>query len=477
MTLLAERDTSRTPKGLVLGICCLSLLIVSMDATVVNVALPAIKTNLGATISQLQWTVDGYTVAIAGFLLLAGATADRIGRRRVFQVGLATFSVASLICSLAPNVELLIAARVLQGLGGSMLNPVAMSIITTTFTDRRERARAIGVWGAVIGVSMALGPLVGGFVTEQISWRAIFWINVPIGMAAIVLAALFVPESRAAKARRPDPVGQTLVIIALVSLVYALIEGPAHGWGSPQILGPIVLAVVAVVTITVYERGRQEPFIDVRFFRSVPFASASITAVLGFSAYGAFLFVTALYLQQVRGLSPATTGAWMLPLALATLLASLISGRMVARFGTRPSLVLSGILLALSGMMLTTLTDHFPTPALLATYAVFGFGFGTINAPITATAVAGMPLSQAGVAAGIASTSRQTGYAIGVAVAGTLTGAGASAALIPNVATVTHPLSWVVLGCGLAIVAIGFVSTSAWAQRSTQTVRNHLAEN
>ena len=233
-----------TPKGLVLAICCCSLLIVSMDATAVNVALPSIRSDLHTTVATLQWTVDGYTLAIASFLLLGGATADRIGRRRVFQVGLVVFGLASLLCSLAPDVHVLVAARILQGLGGSMLNPVAMSIITNTFPDPRQRARAVGVWGAVVGVSMAFGPLVGGLLTEHLSWRAIFWINVPIAAAAVVLTQLFVPESRAAHPRRIDAVGQTLAIVLLSCLVYALIEAPGAGWGSPRIVGLLVVAGV-----------------------------------------------------------------------------------------------------------------------------------------------------------------------------------------------------------------------------------------
>jgi len=462
------------PKGLVLAICCLSLLIVSLDATVVNVALPAIRRDLHAGVTGLQWTIDGYTLTIASFLLLAGSTADRIGRRRVFQTGLGVFGAASLLCSLAPSTSVLIAARVLQGAGGSMLNPVAMSIITNTFTDRRERARAIGVWGAVVGVSQAFGPLVGGYLTEHVGWRSIFWINVPIAVAAIVLTQLFVPESRALRPRRLDPVGQVLVIAALGSLVYALIEAPGQGWGSPLILTLLVVAALAVAGLIVSARTLAEPLIDVRFFRSVPFSSASVTAVLGFGTYGSFLFVNALYLQQLRGLSPFTTGIWMLPLAGCTLVASLNSGRMVSRFGTRPSLVIAGTLLAASGFSLTFLRADTPYALLLVSYVLLGLGFGTINAPITATAVAGMPLAQAGVAAGVASASRQSGTAIGVALAGTLTGTGAAAALGPSFAHDTHPLWWAVTGAGVLIALLGLAATTTWAKATAERVRTRL---
>ncbi|HTA12901.1 MAG TPA: MFS transporter, partial [Solirubrobacteraceae bacterium] len=196
----------------ILAICCMSLLIVAMDNTIVNVALPSIRHDLHAPLSGLQWTIDAYVIVIASLLLLSGSTADRLGRRRIFQVGLLLFVLGSLLCSLAPSLDFLIGARALQGIGGSMLNPVAMSIITNVFTDPRERARAIGAWGAVVGISLALGPIVGGALTESVGWRGIFWVNIPVGIAGIILTALFVPESRAERHRRVDPLGQVLVI-------------------------------------------------------------------------------------------------------------------------------------------------------------------------------------------------------------------------------------------------------------------------
>ncbi|GGF36104.1 MFS transporter [Subtercola lobariae] len=453
----------------------MSLFIVSMDATVVNVALPSIRVDLGASVADLQWVLDGYTLAIASFLLLSGSVADRLGRRRVFQIGLIVFSVGSLLCSIAPSVGFLIFARVLQGLGGSMLNPVAMSIITNTFTVAKERARAVGVWGAVVGVSMAFGPLVGGALTETVGWRSVFWVNVPIGIAAIILCAIFVPESRAATARRFDPLGQVFVIVALVSLVFGLIEAPRLGWGSPVIIGLFVLSALAVLMLVRYELRRREPLIDVRFFRSFPLSSAAISAVCAYAAYGAFLFVNALYLQDVRGLSAFATGLYMLPLALATLICSLISGRMVGRFGTRPSLVIAGTLIAASALSMSFLTATTPNYMLLISYVLFGLGFGMINAPITTTAVAGMPVSQAGVAAGLASTSRQVGVAIGVALAGTVTGAGAMAAIGPEFALATHALWYISMGCGIAVGVLGILASTPWAHRTTDRI-GHLFE-
>ena len=229
-------EPGRQRRLLILAICCLSLFIVGVDNTIVNVALPSIQRDLHAPVSGLQWTVDAYTVVMASFLILAGSTADRLGRRRIFQVGLATFTLGSLLCSLAPGLGWLVVFRMLQAVGGSMMNPVAVSIIANTFTDPRERARAIGVWGGVFGLSIALGPVLGGVLTDSVGWRGIFWVNIPVGVAAIVLTALFVPESRAARPRRVDPVGQGLVIVALASATYAIIEGPRSGWLSPLIL-------------------------------------------------------------------------------------------------------------------------------------------------------------------------------------------------------------------------------------------------
>ena len=224
-----------------------------------NVALPSIQRDLHASVSGLQWTVDAYTLVLASFLMLAGSTADRLGRRRIFQTGLAAFTLGSLLCSLAPGLGWLVAFRMLQAIGGSMLNPVAMSIIVNTFTDRAERARAIGLWGGTFGVSLALGPVVGGALIASVGWRGIFWVNIPVGVAAIALTALFVPESRAPRARRLDPVGQFLVIVTLASLIYAIIEGPSSGWGSAKILGFFALSAAALAALILYEPRRPSP--------------------------------------------------------------------------------------------------------------------------------------------------------------------------------------------------------------------------
>jgi EmrB/QacA subfamily drug resistance transporter len=447
---------------LVLAICCTSLLVVGMDATIVNVALPALRKDLGASVSGLQWTIDAYTLVLASFLMLAGSTADRIGRRRTFQVGLASFGLGSLVCSLAPSVGWLIAARALQALGGSMLNPVAMSIITNTFTDRLERAKAIGVWGAVQGLALGLGPIVGGALVDSAGWRSIFWINVPIVVAAIVGTAIFVPESRAARPRRFDPVGQGLVILVLGTIVYAIIEAPHLGWTSLEILVLIGTSVVALIALMVYEPRHADPLLELRFFRSVPFSGATLTAVAGFCAYGAFLFLNTLYLQDVRGFSALQAGLCTLPVAVLIVVMAPISGRVVGRRGTRMPLLVSGTSMALAGLSFTWLTPHTPLIALLGVYVLFGLGQGMVNPPITNSAVSGMPRSMAGVAASVASTSRQTGTTLGVAVSGSLVGATLAQSGAAFTAA-THTVWWMVVGVGVLVAVLGLVTNTRWA--------------
>lgn len=465
--------TTEPRRGLVLGICCLSLLIVALDATVVNVALPSIRADLHTSVSKLQWTIDGYTVAIASFLLLAGSTADRIGRRRVFQIGLTTFGLASLLCSVAPNIETLIAFRVIQGLGGSMLNPVAMSIIRNTFEDPRERAQAIGVWGGVVGISLALGPVIGGALVG-ISWRAIFLVNIPVGLLAIALTARFVPESRAARARRVDPVGQVLVVVMLASLVYAIIEGPGKGWTSPEIVGLFIVSAAALCGLIFYEPRRDQPLIELRFFRSAPFAGATVIAICAFAAMAGFLFLNTLYLQEVRGYSALHAGLLTLPMAGMAMIFGPVSGRVVGTVGPRVPLLIGGVGIGLSSLLLATIEPDTAVSHLLLAYLIFGIGFGFINTPITNTAVSGMPADQAGVAAAVASTSRMIGQSLGVAVVGAVTSAAAGASLHGSFAQASHTAWWILVGCGVAIVALGLLTTGSWARGTAARTAERL---
>lgn len=467
-------ETSPTSRRrLILAICCSSLLISNMDATIINVALPSIRADLGGSISGLQWTVDAYVVTLASFLLLSGSIADRFGRRRTFQVGLIVFVAGSLLCSVAPSLGWLIAFRALQALGGSMLNPVAMSIITNVFTDPRERARAIGVWGGVAGLGLALGPLVGGILIEAAGWRSIFWANVPVGLLVLILSAVFVPESRAPRPRRFDPVGQILVIVLLSSATYAIIEGPLVGWSSPLTIGMFALAVTALLGLIVFSLRRRDPLIEVRFFRSVPFAGATSMAVCAFGAFSGFLFLNTLYLQEVRGLSPLQAGLATLPLALMVMLCAPVSGRLVGTFGPRPSVLVAGSMVATSGVMLLFVDRTTPLWWVLLSYAVFGVGHGVANAPITNTTVAGMPRSRAGVAAAIATTSRQIGIVLGVAVIGSILNSQLTGPPATGFTDAARPALVVIISLGCSVFVIGWTMTTMWAQSTTARV-THL---
>jgi EmrB/QacA subfamily drug resistance transporter len=456
-------ELSQRRRLLVLAICCMSLLLVGMDSTIVNVALPSIRRDLNVSVSGLQWTIDAYILVLASLLMLSGSTADRLGRRRIFQTGLVLFTLGSLLCSLAPGLGWLIAFRMVQAVGASMLNPVAMSIITNVFTEPRERARAIGVWGGAVGISLGLGPVIGGILVETVGWRSIFWINIPIGIAAIGLTARFVPESKAPRARRVDAVGQILVIVALASLTYAIIDAPRAGWASPTIVGLLGVALVATVTLLAYEPRRIDPLVELRFFRSAPFSGATAIAVCAFGAFSGFLFLNTLYLQEVRGLSALQAGLCTLPLAVMTLIFAPLSGRLVGSRGPRIPLLAAGAAMCAGGLMLTGLARDTSLVWLLASYVVFGLGFGLVNAPITNTALSGMPRSQAGVAAAVASTSRQVGAALGVAVIGSVLSSGLAGPLMTGFAVASHPAWWIVSGCGLAVLGIGALTTGPWA--------------
>ncbi|MEU2619970.1 MFS transporter [Streptomyces sp. NPDC007157] len=466
-------ELSPRRRMLVLAICCMSLLIVSLDTTALNVGLPSMQRELHASTAGLQWTIDAYTLVLASLLMLAGSTGDRVGRKKVFMTGLVVFSLGSLLCSLAPNLESLIAFRMLQAVGGSMLNPVAMSIITNTFTDPRERARAIGVWGAVVGISMAAGPLVGGLLVESVGWRAIFWVNLPVGLAALLLTLRFVPESRAPKARRPDPVGQVLVIALFGALTYAIIEAPTAS--AATVVPFAVVAVAALAGLLWYEPRRTEPLIDLRFFRSAPFSGATVIAISAFASLGGFLFLSTLYLQNVRGLDALHAGLWMLPMAVPMFLCAPLAGRLVGSRGPRLPLVIAGVAMTASAVLFAAFEAETSDTTLFLGYVLFGIGFGFVNAPITNTAVSGMPRSQAGVAAAVASTSRQLGQTLGVAVIGAVLASGiGSSSYRQTFVTAARPGWWILAACGLAVLTIGALTNGRWARATAERAAQRL---
>jgi predicted MFS family arabinose efflux permease len=345
-----------------------------------------------------------------------------------------------------------------------MLNPAALGIITNVFSAPRDRAKAIGVWDGVSGLSMALGPVAGGILVGSVGWRGIFWANIPVGLAAISLTALLVPDSKAARGRKADPLGQVLVIVMLASLAYAIIQGPSGGWFSPDILGFFAASITALVLLLHYEPRRAEPLIDFRFFKSVPFSAANATAVCAIAASAGFLFLTTLYLQDVRGFSALRAGLTLLPMPCMMALASPLSGRIVARGGPRVPFVIAGAALTLSTAALSQLSTTSGPLFLIATYGLFGFGAGMVNVPISNGVMAGVPKSQAGVASGMNSSSRQLGQSLGVAIVGSVLAASLRGSMHVGFLTAAHAGWWVMAGCGYAVLVLGVISTTQWAR-------------
>jgi EmrB/QacA subfamily drug resistance transporter len=425
MTRANGLDALQGPNGrrkrlIVLGICSLSLFMVTLDNTIVNVALPSLQRQFHASVSELQWVVDAYLLVLAALLLLAGSLGDRFGRRRVLRTGLLLFGIGSLACSLSVSLPMLIGFRMLQACGGCMLNPNSLSIISNTFRDPKERAGAIGFWGGVVGISTAAGPVIGGGLIEAVDWRAIFWVNVPVVLAALVLLSMFVPESRADRPRPLDPPGQLLAIVLLGSLTYGIIEGPSRGWTSGLILACFGVVVASLTAFVLVELRQAEPLLQLHFFKSPPFAGASAIATLAFFVLAGWLFLNTLYLQEVRGYSPLMAGVAALPATVVIVVVSPFTGRVVGRRGSRLPLGVAGLLMMAASALLVLVQPRSSYLFLAVCYLLVGFGFGMVNPPITNTAVSGMPMSQAGVAAAVAGTARQVGSVLGVAVLGSV---------------------------------------------------------
>jgi EmrB/QacA subfamily drug resistance transporter len=449
-SLAVQSAASVRRRWTVLAVCALSMFLVGLDTTIVNVGLPAIGRGLGAGTRSLEWIVDAYTVVLASLLISSGALADRFGRRRVFQCGLAVFGTASLACALAPSMGVLVAARAVQGAGASMLSPVALAIVVNAMPDPRERAQAIGVWASVFGLSMAAGPVTGGALIAALGWRSVFWINAPVIVTAVILSAVFLPESRAPRARRLDLPGQALLTVAVCVSVGVLIEGPRIGWASLLAWGGYLVAAAAAAGFTWVELRRREPLMDLGLFGHPAFTTAVLGAVAVFIALNLTLLLNTLYLQHARGWSPLTAGIATLPMALGATVCAPLSGNLVSRHGPRRPVFLAGTFIAAGGLSLVNLGQDTSIMLLLLAYLLIGIGFGFANAPITNTAVSGLPPARSGVAGAITSTARQVGSAIGIAIAGGLV-AGVPA---DSLARASH-LGWlIVTACGLFLFAV-----------------------
>jgi len=398
---------------------CLGTFMLLVDVTIVNVALPSITTSLHSSFASLQWVIDGYALALAALLMVCGSLADRVGRRSTYVAGLVVFAAASVACGAAPNAGLLVAARVVQGVGGAAMFATTTALIVTSYSGR-DRGAAFGIWGAVSGMAAAAGPILGGLLTQGISWRAIFLVNVPVAVVAVWLTLRVVAESSDPSPHRVDVVGAATFTTAAATLVYGLIEGGREGWGSPTTQTSLAVAAVAAGAFVVAERRAADPMLDVRLFARPSFSALMLAAVVVSGASFAHLAFVSIWLQTVRGLGPVPAGLVFVPLSLASLVVSAGFGRRLQ--GVAPRLPIGlGLLIDGAGLLLLTVVGPLSSwPALLPGLVLVGVGVGLALPVLTAATFAAVPRERAGMAAGSVNTFRQLGQAVGIAVLGTV---------------------------------------------------------
>jgi EmrB/QacA subfamily drug resistance transporter len=398
---------------------CVATFMLLIDITIVNVALPDIQKDLGSTFEDLQWVIDAYALGLAALLLTWGATSDRLGRRLIFVVGLAIFSAASLCCALSTGPLMLNLARAVQGVGGAAMFATSLALLASAFHGR-ERGTAVGIWGATIGAAVAIGPLVGGALTEGIGWEAIFYVNIPIGIAAIYISLTKVAESSDPDAGPPDWPGLVSFSVGLFLLIFALVRGNAEGWGSTLIVSFLIGAGVLLVLFVIIEARVRYPMFDLGLFRVPTFTGASIVAfALSASLFSMFLYLT-LYIQNGLGYTPLEAGLRFLPLSLISFVVAPISGRLSARVPIRALMGTGMVLVGVALLLMRGLTASSSWTALLAGFIISGIGVGLVNAPLASTAVSVVPPQRAGMGSGINSTFRQVGIATGTAGLGAL---------------------------------------------------------
>jgi EmrB/QacA subfamily drug resistance transporter len=422
---VSERVQARRDEGaedrrwLILAVLCFSLLVIVLDNSILNVALPAIVRELDATNTQLQWIVDSYTLVFAGLLLTAGSLGDRFGRRPALQVGFLIFGLGSLASALADSPETLILSRASMGVGGAFIMPATLSIITNVFPDR-ERGKAIGVWAATAGLAAALGPLAGGFLLEHFYWGSVFLVNLPIVLVGLIAGVFLIPDSKDPAAPRLDPFGAVLSITGLGALLFAIIEAPRHGWTDPMTLGMFAVAVILLVAFAWWELHSDHPMLDFGFFRNPRFSAASAGITLTFFAMFGSVFIYTQYLQFVLGYSPLQSGVRLLAIALPMMIVAPLSPRFVHHFGTK-LVVAAGMALTTLGLLLMSFVSaDTPYPQLAWRMVAMACGLALTMAPATESIMGSLPLAKAGVGSAVNDTTRQVGGALGVAVLGSV---------------------------------------------------------
>jgi EmrB/QacA subfamily drug resistance transporter len=414
-------DVSQGRKWFALALLCAVQFMVVLDIAIVNVALPSIQTDLGFSQENLQWVISVYALVFGGFLLLGGRLADILGRRRIFVAGLIVFSVGSLLCGLAWSETSLIGARAIQGLGAATITPSALSILTTTFTEGRERNVALGAWGAVGGFGAAAGVLLGGILTDLLAWEWIFFVNIPVGVIALALAPLLLSESRDARGHSHDVPGAVLVTSGLVLLVLAITQGRSWEWGSARTIGVLAASAVLLAAFTLWEQRQRDPLMPFSIFRLQTLTAANVAGlIMGTVLFSMFLMLT-LYMQQVLGYSPLKTGLGYLAVAGTAVLWANVAAAVVNRSGVKPALVFGMSMLTLGLVYFTQVSvDGSYWADLFPGFLILGIGIPFAFVPITIAALAGTKPEEAGLASGLINTTQQVGGALGIAVLSTI---------------------------------------------------------
>jgi len=408
-------------RWLILPVLCLSLFLVVVDNTIVNVALPTLSRELSASTSQLQWIVDAYSLVFAGLLLAFGSFGDRYGRKGALQVGLVLFALTSVAAAFTTSAPQLIAGRAAMGVGAALVFPATLAILTNVFTDPTERAKAIGVWSAVSGLAVALGPLTGGWLLEHFWWGSVFLVNVPVVAVALIAGQVLIPATRDPDAGRLDANGLVLSIAAILLLVYTVIEAPKHGWGSGLTIGGFIVSAVLVAAFVAWELRRENPMLDVRVFRNARFSAASVGVACAFFSLFGFIFLMTQYFQVVRGYSTLSAGLHTLPFAVASAIAAPTAARLALRIGTKV-VVASGLTSMTIGFIWVS-TVQPDTPywgPLVFQMVLIGGGLTFTLAPSTEAILGSLPREKAGVGSAVNDTTRELGGTIGVAVVGSV---------------------------------------------------------
>ena len=419
---MTDAQSAERRKWLALVLLAMAQFMVVVDASITNVALPSIGEALRIDQDDLSWVVNAYVLVFGGFLLLGGRLADFLGRRRIFMAGLVLFALASLVGGFAESEGVLIAARAVQGLGGALMSPAALSILQTTFTEGAERNKALGVWGAVAGSGGAVGVLLGGVLTDGLGWQWVLWVNVPVGIGAALLAPRLIAESRVTSATRTfDAAGAVSITAGLAILVYALVDATDAGWGSAQTLGLLALAAALIAAFVVVELRSAHPLVPFRFFRNRTVTGADVTGLLVGAGLFAMFFFLSLYMQQVLGYDALDAGVAYLPLALSIIVSAGVASQLVTRMGFKPVL-LGGLLLVAAGLVWVSFISVDGTYAsdILGPSILTGLGLGFSFVPLTVAAVSGVRPDDAGLASGLINTAQQVGGALGLAVLATI---------------------------------------------------------